>query len=323
MTFIHEDPEWSDLLRIVAEHLGRNVAVVEKDYWVTHALWALLEQGFEIWFKGGTSLSKGFDLIERFSEDLDLRIDPGTVSGLPEVRSWKGQKQNQVERRRRFFEALTNAITVPGAGVQLGPEGQDRYWRGAQLQVVYPIEFASSLPTGMRPFVLLELGMAKVTPSVDRDLTSWVRDWLEREGHLSSFADNRPRGVRCLHPLVTLFEKLDLIAYKFARDPFEPDAFVRHYEDAARIALRESQLPDIGVDAHGLLEQMVADGDVRRRPDAGDPAFQLEMDNSKREALDQAYEAISALFWGERIPLPECCQQLRGWLRGLREAAPA
>ncbi len=76
----------------------------------------------------------------------------------------------------------------------------------------------------MRPFVLLELGMAKVTPSVDRDLTSWVRDWLEREGHLSSFADNRPRGVRCLHPLVTLFEKLDLIAYKFARDPFEPDA---------------------------------------------------------------------------------------------------
>ena len=40
---------------------------------MTHTLWALRAAGFEIWFKGGTSLSKGFALIERFSEDLDLK----------------------------------------------------------------------------------------------------------------------------------------------------------------------------------------------------------------------------------------------------------
>lgn len=68
MSFVHDDPDFPDLLRIVAERRGLGVALVEKDYWVTHTLWALHAQGFEVWFKGGTSLSKGFGLIERFSE---------------------------------------------------------------------------------------------------------------------------------------------------------------------------------------------------------------------------------------------------------------
>ena len=63
MNFIHEDPEFDDLLRIVADQRRLAVSLIEKDYWVTHTLWALHDQGFDIWFKGGTSLSKGFDLI--------------------------------------------------------------------------------------------------------------------------------------------------------------------------------------------------------------------------------------------------------------------
>jgi hypothetical protein len=50
MNFVHKDPEWPDLLRIVATAVDRSVALVEKDYWVTHTLWALLHQGFEVWF---------------------------------------------------------------------------------------------------------------------------------------------------------------------------------------------------------------------------------------------------------------------------------
>ena len=65
MSFIHQDRDFNDLLGIVAERQGLAIALVEKDYWVTHALWAIHEQGFDIWFKGGTSLSKGFGLIER------------------------------------------------------------------------------------------------------------------------------------------------------------------------------------------------------------------------------------------------------------------
>lgn len=88
MSFVHEDPQFAELLHIVARETGIAAALIEKDYWVTHTLWALHETGLEIWFKGGTSLSKGFGLIERFSEDLDLMIQHGTAQGLPEVSSW-------------------------------------------------------------------------------------------------------------------------------------------------------------------------------------------------------------------------------------------
>lgn len=88
MSFIHEDRDFADLIRIVADETELAPGLVEKDYWVTHTLWALHRSGLEVWFKGGTSLSKGFSLINRFSEDLDLRIEPGTEPGLPQVGSW-------------------------------------------------------------------------------------------------------------------------------------------------------------------------------------------------------------------------------------------
>jgi predicted nucleotidyltransferase component of viral defense system len=84
MTFVHEDPEFGELLRIVAVRRGLATGLVEKDYWVTHTLWALHQLGLEVWLKGGTSLSKGFGLIERFSEDLDLKLEPACSA----IRGW-------------------------------------------------------------------------------------------------------------------------------------------------------------------------------------------------------------------------------------------
>ena len=55
MNFVHEDVEFDELLRIVATKRDLSLALVEKDYWVTHVLWAIHAQGFEVWFKGCTS----------------------------------------------------------------------------------------------------------------------------------------------------------------------------------------------------------------------------------------------------------------------------
>lgn len=51
-------------------------ALVEKDYWIMHCLYGLQKLGLRFELKGGTSLSKGFGLIHRFSEDIDIRIEP-------------------------------------------------------------------------------------------------------------------------------------------------------------------------------------------------------------------------------------------------------
>lgn len=60
MSFVHEDRDFQQLIGIVARDTGIAGALIEKDYWVTHTLWALHETGLDLWFKGGTSLSKGF-----------------------------------------------------------------------------------------------------------------------------------------------------------------------------------------------------------------------------------------------------------------------
>ena len=119
MPFGHDDPDWPVLLAIVAKSFDRQVSLVEKDYWVTHVLWAMQVQGFEIWFKCGTSLSKGFGLIERFSEDLDLRIDAGTVPGLTTpVLPWEDNNKKRRERgvaeRNGWFDDLAVRMHIHG-----------------------------------------------------------------------------------------------------------------------------------------------------------------------------------------------------------------
>jgi len=75
------DEERRDSITIVAEARGLPVNAIEKDWWVTVVLRAMFSTpyGPSLLFKGGTSLSKGWNLIERFSEDIDLALNRETV----------------------------------------------------------------------------------------------------------------------------------------------------------------------------------------------------------------------------------------------------
>jgi len=64
--FLHHLPDARQLFEVVASELKILPSLVEKDYWIMHCLWGLQQQGFQFVLKGGTSLSKGFRIIERF-----------------------------------------------------------------------------------------------------------------------------------------------------------------------------------------------------------------------------------------------------------------
>lgn len=86
--------------------------LVEKDYWIMHCLWGLQAQGFQFELKGGTSLSKGFGVIHRFSEDIDIRIEP--PYGM-DVKIGRNQdKPAHVESRRAYYDELAARISIPG-----------------------------------------------------------------------------------------------------------------------------------------------------------------------------------------------------------------
>ena len=77
MRFLHELDEARELFEIIADEIGiEEPYLVEKDYWIMHSLWGLQQQCYEFELKGGTSLSKGFKIIDRFSEGLDIHINP-------------------------------------------------------------------------------------------------------------------------------------------------------------------------------------------------------------------------------------------------------
>lgn len=316
MKFVHDDPQFSDLLRVVADRRRLALALVEKDYWVTHVLWALLEQGLDVWFKGGTSLSKGFGLIERFSEDLDLKVEPGRQQAMPRIGSWKSEGSKATSERRTSFQWLAANMQVPGMTVQLDAErAEAQAWRTAEIRALYPAMHTATLPAGMRPYVLLEVGSARVVPFVARDLTSFVHEQLAATGLATEYADNRPRAVRCVHPAVTLLEKLDALRRRAPRGNLEPATYVRHYEDAARVAQAFGALAPLpgheGVRA--LAREMANQRQIDGVPEPEDSAFDASR-LGHRDSIRAAYQAIGPMYWGPRLTLDEACAAIRAWV---------
>ncbi|MBZ0274168.1 nucleotidyl transferase AbiEii/AbiGii toxin family protein [bacterium] len=311
MTFPHQHTDFEILVMHIARSRALSNGLIEKDYWITHTLWALHRTDLDIWFKGGTSLSKAYHLIERFSEDVDLRMEPGRA-GVPPVPSWKSTNPGRIAARRGFYEALENVMAVPDASVALMPDSIDKDARGAVYHVEYPGQFQRDLGD-LSPYVMLEVGAARVTPFVRCTISSFVHDELMRLGQLDDFIDNRPVDVRCVHPLVTLIEKLDAVSRRFRREPMDPASFIRHYEDAASIILNYPDLPPLDESASALIDDLLREKQIRWRPDANDAAFNLRA--KKNADVFAAYDAIAPMYWGKRIPLARCCALIREWLK--------
>jgi len=104
---LHDLPDVHDLFSVVSDERGILPSIVEKDYWVMHALWGLQQQQFKFELKGGTSLSKGFGIINRFSEDIDIQIHPDPALG---VKIGKNHNKKIILKRDEIF--LTSCLRI-------------------------------------------------------------------------------------------------------------------------------------------------------------------------------------------------------------------
>ncbi len=68
--------DFTDIIRVTSEYYGLDPTIVEKDYWITHALYHLSNSDYRdvVVFKGGTSLTKCYKDLHRFSEDIDIAL---------------------------------------------------------------------------------------------------------------------------------------------------------------------------------------------------------------------------------------------------------
>jgi hypothetical protein len=142
-SFLHERSDFKALVETVAD--GEKIndpALVEKDYWIMHAVFGLKQLGITFELKGGTSLSKGFGVIHRFSEDIDIRIEPFDefhVDTNP-----NHEKPQHIESRRVFYEKLRDKIKIPGiTSVERDTIYDDETLRNAGLRLAYETHFGS------------------------------------------------------------------------------------------------------------------------------------------------------------------------------------
>lgn len=204
-----------------AERLGISATAIEKDYWVSEVLRSLVA-GFptDFVFKGGTSLSKGYRLVERFSEDVDVLVLPG-------------------DRGRGATDKLMKAMADNAAlfvGGEARPVGGAETGRHRSSDIVYPT--ARPATALLRTAVLLEMGIrGGDQPHELRSIGSLLGDVLSQAGtEVEAFDDLRPFDVPVLHPVRTLLEKLVLVdglAVQIAADPDTtiPARTGRHFYD--------------------------------------------------------------------------------------------
>jgi hypothetical protein len=207
---------------------GRPVHAIEKDWWVTLILQALFSTKWKdnLVFKGGTSLSKAWALIERFSEDIDLAIDRKTL-GFPEEFVSKAQVEKLRKKASSFIatefkEGLEKALLDLGLTAnqfKLNVQDTDQEDRDPQvLELIY----TSSLDPNpyIADKVLIEIGGRSLRePSSDREIKTMLYEVFPGQPF-----SGKPFLVPTVNPMRTFLEKAFLLHEEFSK----PLGKIRH-----------------------------------------------------------------------------------------------
>ena len=230
LNYLHNHPEFKELLRAVEHQKNIDSSLVEKDYWIMHCLYGLQQEGFEFELKGGTSLSKGYGIIHRFSEDIDIVIEPPADMKVPTGKNHT--KPAHCESRKKYYDWLASKIKIEGIKKVARDKEFDneKTYMSGGIRLYYKESFPAI--EGIKEGVLLEAGFDDVTPYKPRDISSWAFDFALSKG--MKIKDNRAFLVRCYDPGHTFVEKLQTIVTKFRIQQETgriPANFIRHYYD--------------------------------------------------------------------------------------------
>ncbi|MER9934347.1 nucleotidyl transferase AbiEii/AbiGii toxin family protein [Mesorhizobium sp. M0088] len=226
-----------EVLAVAADRSGRPVHLLEKDAWVVWALAALYGSPLRehLVFKGGTSLSKAYRVIRRFSEDVDLTYDiralaPDLVGdngeALPKTRSEEKRWSSEVRKRLPEWVAGTAQPTIANA---LACQGLAAAIRVEDDKLFIDYEATATGSGYVAPSVMLEFGARSTgEPASPRDVVCDATGLVEAV----EFPAARPR---VMHAERTFWEKATAIHVFCLQARLRGDRFARHWHDVARL----------------------------------------------------------------------------------------
>lgn len=308
------------------DHPGINQVAIEKDWWVTFTLKALFQTDCReaLIFKGGTSLSKGFNIIERFSEDIDLAIGH-SFFGIEKTS--KSQREKLRKTARAYIhetlsvqlDARLKEMGITGYSIENITQVQDKNgeWKAIDsdkdptvILLHYPSiveETISYIP----PRVKIEISCLSMDePTEEREIRSLIGESFEDE---DTDAGSR---IRTVVPTRTFLEKLFLLAEEFQKEKPRSVRMSRHLYDLEK-------LMDTAYGREALADRSLYDAIVEHRKayyalkyvnyDLHAPAtIDFMLPEQAREAWKADYTDMRRFFiYGQSLEFDALMQRMR------------
>lgn len=291
---LHNDKEtFEQVILKVSSETGIESSIIEKDYYVTLFLKKIVELQPNIIFKGGTSLSKCYKVINRFSEDIDLNID--TVS-KPTEGQRKKLKENIVSIIDEFGFTLDNADNVRSR------RNYNRYI------IDYPTVFSSNF---LKEHLIIETAVyIKAYPCERMQATSIIYDYLKQNGYddLITKYGLEPFELNVQTASRTLIDKLYALGDYYLSDAVQEHS--RHIYDLYKLS-------DI-VTLDDDLKQLVSEVFEERKPHEQCHSAKdgIDMNTLLQEIIDKDiykkdYEDITSKMLFEDVPYSTAIKALQ------------
>ncbi len=224
---------------------GINQNIIEKDWWVTVTLKALFQTDCAdfLTFKGGTSLSKGFNLIERFSEDIDLSIsrsffDINNINRSQLAKLRKKARKYIIEVLSSQLEEQLNNIGVDGFEIEVvttveDENGQQKYIDSDRDPTVINLNYTSVIEDSINYIpqrVKIEISALSMDEPTEKcEISSLIGQTFEGEDvGANSY-------IRTVLPTRTFLEKIFLLAEEFQKENPRSLRMSRHLYDLERL----------------------------------------------------------------------------------------
>lgn len=296
-----------------AARRGISAVIVEKDFWVSWLLGVIFSSEFSnsLVFKGGTSLSKAFKVIERFSEDIDLSLSPEFLN-LPPA----GESRTQATKWMKHAEAACGDAVLT---------------RISPVLEAIAVSILGESPKGWFEFLIDPLTDSPVLlfhyPSTQPPGFEYLKRSVKLE--FGSLTDQQPIGRHAIQPLIaeilpdafadwqcevvsleierTFWEKATILHAEYHRpaDRPTPDRFSRHYADTAALALHPAAIAALNADelrARVVGWKSLFFGSAWARYDLAFPgSFRLVPPPERLGSLRADYDAMRDMYLSEPV----------------------
>lgn len=304
---LHKRSDFQDLINVTSARSGIPSGIILKDYWVTEILriLQLSEYADSFIFKGGTSLSKGYNLINRFSEDVDLLLIES-----PESSSKK--------KKRRTLKGLQNLMSeIPG--LEFDVENDDNF--AADENRTSCFKYPGEKFSGILPYIKMEMGFRGGPEPHDLiDIQSIIAKEILRKipNMLNEIENIKYFKVKILDPLRTFVEKVFSIHRAYFQERLIDKE--RHFYDLYCLLGFDKVNKRLGSKEHMDIKADVSRYDREKFSNehipeglifTSSPAFSMDTDQYKK--VERSYQT-STLYYGKRPTFEEIFKRIRSYL---------